>query len=321
MSVYVYRRAGSDGARTLATAGGWRRWRDVRTPLSVRAVAGDWVIAWGEAFAKAGVNVLNGGPIMSKFTQAERLAAAGVATVQVRRDRPAPIQRPAGPDPAVPLWTSAVDLAEDFINEEVDSPIARTAPRLRGIDEFITALTTLRRELGNAIPAAVNVEVDGEWVGRANDHMGGSDLLRNNATDYFVRREQLVREYRVHSFLGRSIRAGIKAPREGFANPHAWIRSWDGGWRILYDGVSLEGRGQIRTLAHQACAALGLDFGAVDIGERADGTYIVLEVNQAPGLDGGTVDRYVTAINHWMDGSWTMRNAAEAEAPRRRRAA
>ena len=321
MAVYVYRRAGSDGARALATAGGWRRWRDVRTPLSQRARAGDKVIAWGEAFVKAGVDVLNGGPIRSKFSDAEILMQAGVSTIQVRRDRPAPVVRPAGPDPAVPLWNSAAELAEDFINEEIDVSIARTAPRLRGVDEFIQALTTLRRELGNPIPIAANVQVDGEWLGRSNDHTGGTDLLRGGATDYFARREQLVREYRVHSFLGRSIRAGIKAHREGFPNPHAWIRSWDGGWRIAYDGVSLDGRGAVRTLAHQACVALGLDFAAVDIGERADGTFVVLEANRAPGVENGTVDRYVAAINHWLDGSWTMRNAADGDAPRRRRAA
>jgi hypothetical protein len=40
----------------------------------------------------------------------------------------------------------------------------------------------------------------------------------------------------------------------------------------------------VKQLARQAIAALRLDFGAVDILEKADGSYVALEVNSAPGV-------------------------------------
>jgi glutathione synthase/RimK-type ligase-like ATP-grasp enzyme len=81
---------------------------------------------------------------------------------------------------------------------------------------------------------------------------------------------------------------------------HEWIRSFDSGWRIQYD--EYKSNKATRALAAQACDALGLQFGAVDIGRRADGSYLVLEVNRAPGIEGGTVERYATAIAGWVRG-------------------
>lgn len=335
-TTYVYRRAGSDGARALADAIGGRRWRDTRTPLSQRAQAGDRVIAWGEEFSKAGVHVLNGGPIRNKFSDAETLRAAGVATIEVARQRP--VVAPAAPpaplvDPAIALWNRASELAEDFIEDnDFEDEVPRIAPRLQGIREFQSALNDLSAALNAPRPVAAPAPAvpDATWIGRSSNHTGGTDLLRGNGADYWVRKEEFVREYRVHSFLGRSIRAGKKDLREGFTLPsagqvwtpggtvaHPWVRSWDGGWRIVYDGVSLDGRNAVRELAHNAVRALGLDFGAVDIGERANGTYAVLEVNRAPGLEGGTVTSYANAIGKWISGEWT----ADNRAAQRRRAA
>ena len=70
----------------------------------------------------------------------------------------------------------------------------------------------------------------------------------------------------------------------------------------MYDGVS--SRQPHRDLAHRACEALGLQFGAVDIGEQVDGSLVVLEVNRAPGLEDGTVARYAGAITRWMQGNF-----------------
>lgn len=324
MSLYVYRRQGSDGARALADALGGRRWRDQRSPLSTKVRPNDVVISWGEEFTPpAGVRVLNGAPIRNKFTDAQLLMQAGVPTIQVSRTRPATTTTrtiPAGADPALTQWTRAAELAKDFIEDgDFEGNVPRTAPRLRGVDEFITALTTLRQTLATPVPTSRTETVqgvDGEWIGRSNSHVGGNDLLAGTGSDYFARKENIVREYRVHSFLGRSIRAGQKQLREGWTaattaapfNPgrqiaHPWIRSWDGGWRIVYDGVSV--RNAHRDLAQQALNALNLDFGAVDIGETADGRLIVLEVNRAPGIEGGTVTNYANAIQNWMNGTWT----------------
>lgn len=151
-------------------------------------------------------------------------------------------------------------------------------------------------------------------LGRSAHHEGGHDLLfPTNRPDYFMLKENFKAEYRIHSFDGRSIRAGVKIARDGFSTVenerewradanlvHPWVRSYDGGWRIKYDGFQSTQR--LRALAHKAVAALELKFGAVDIGETVDGDLKVLEVNRAPGIEGTSVTAYVRAINRWIEG-------------------
>jgi hypothetical protein len=147
--------------------------------------------------------------------------------------------------------------------------------------------------------------VAAEWLPRRNNHMGGRDLLRHDMgagvdVDFWSKKENIVEEYRLHIFNGKSIRAGVKVHREDFPNPHPWIRSFDAGWRIHYAGFS--STKEMRTLAAAAVKALGLTFGAVDIAKRADGTLMVLEVNRAPGIEGGTVEAYAEKIAAYVRG-------------------
>ena len=294
--LYVYRRASSTSARSLSEAlDGIRIRNDERLRRRVRR--GDNIIMWGEHLdlTIAGVRLLNNVPIQNKFEDAQRLRAAGVSTIETSRTRP--VQAPATPppDPLVDLWDDAVDLADAFAG----TAPGRTQVARDGLAEIITSLQALQRAQLVAPPTAT-ATVALNWIPRLFNHTGGNDLLTPpNQPDFFVKKESFVNEYRIHSFLGKSIRAGKKAPREGFATPHAWIRSWDGGWRILYDGVTPKQRH--RDIAHEAVAALGLQFGAVDIGERADNSLVVLEVNRAPGLEGGTVDAYARAIQGWTN--------------------
>lgn len=152
------------------------------------------------------------------------------------------------------------------------------------------------------------------YLARTSNHMGGTDLLfGTNHPDFYTNKETLTTEVRIHMFAGKSIRAGIKVPRDGFVEGeekrwkkdtglyHPWIRSYDGGWRIKYDGF--KSNKEMRDLASKAVKALGLTFGAVDIGVKTDGKLIVLEVNSAPGLEGGTIESYVTAIERWWKGA------------------
>lgn len=229
MSLYVYRRASSSGARNLAEALNAKRFRGDRTPITQSLKRGDAVVCWGEALPPiAGVRILNGGPIQSKYGNAVQLGLAGIPTIEVSRTKP----------------------------------------------------------------------VDGEWLPRINNHVGGNDLLLPpDNPDFWTKKFDFVKEFRVHSFLHRSLRAGIKAPREGEA-AHPWIRSWDAGWGIKYDGVS--SRQKHREIAHAAVETLGLQFGAVDIGEKADGSLVVLECNRAPGIEHGTLDAYTRAVRGWI---------------------
>jgi hypothetical protein len=149
---------------------------------------------------------------------------------------------------------------------------------------------------------------------RIDKHQSGRDLIvRPRFPDFYTLKEDFVNEYRIHSFNGKSIRAGIKVVRDGFTVApkeedwklgttlaHPWIRSFDAGWRVKYD--EFKSNGKLRKLAHMAVKALDLTFGAVDIAEREDGVLRVLEVNRAPGIEGNSVLSYARAIKKWLEG-------------------
>lgn len=295
MSIYIYRTQPSNSARELVAALGARR---LRAGRRFRPSAADIIIAWGEAYDGPG-RVLNGTRIQNKLADALALKEAGVPTIEVSTVKPAaPAPLPVPIDPIVERWNNVNVLMLDWPREFPGrSPVV-----LQGVQQLERALTAVRDSILNGPPPAQPVEAPVEWLGRTRNHVGGNDLLHPpQAPDFWVKKLDITREFRVHSFKGTSIRAGAKKPIEGSA-PHEWIRSLQSGWKISYDGVSV--RQAHRDLAHSACQALGLDFGAVDIAEERDtGRLIVLEVNRAPGLDGGTITAYANAIQRWIAGS------------------
>lgn len=147
--------------------------------------------------------------------------------------------------------------------------------------------------------AAAKVPVPGHslsmqpgWLARKFQHHEANDLLKGlTRGDYYVEYVPTVREFRVHIFDGKSVRAGMKQPR--IPNPHPKFRSWRSGWHILYDAECQKYlTKEAREVARRAVEALKYDFGAVDIGMRADGKVVVWEVNSAPGLEGNTIKTY-----------------------------
>lgn len=64
------------------------------------------------------------------------------------------------------------------------------------------------------------------------------------------------------------------------------------------DGVVVSD--ETKAEAVKAVAALGLDFGAVDIVIDREGKPVILEVNTAPGIQGTTLTNYKRAIESWL---------------------
>lgn len=269
--LYVYRRAASNSARDLADSFSVnsRKIGDLASAHYGQGVrAGDFVICWGESLTQAptGVKVLNGAPQTSKFEAARKLLAAHVPTVEVSLTQPTQVA------------------ANAVFHLQPDQLHLNRATALRVIRDLQGFLATPER-------------APDTWLPRRNNHVGGNDLLHPGVGEYYSKKEALTQEFRIHVFRGKSIRAGVKTPREG-ATPHDWIRSYDGGWKIDYtEFTSTKAQ---RKVAIDAVAALGLDFGAVDIGQKEDGSFIVLEVNRAPGTEGGTVTAYTRAIEAWI---------------------
>lgn len=130
------------------------------------------------------------------------------------------------------------------------------------------------------------------YIGRSINHQGGRDLINNTGRDYYTKKVTFDREVRIHIFKDKSIHAGLKVAQP---NAHPWIRSYDTGWRISYAHAKDIANSR-RELAKQAIKALGLDFGAVDIGVIKGDKALVLEVNTAPGIEGETLEAYVDRI-------------------------
>lgn len=106
-------------------------------------------------------------------------------------------------------------------------------------------------------------------------------------------------EYRVHVFQGRVIDIQRKARKRDVADADVnWkIRNLDGGFIYARDFAPEDLPIGIEHIAIATVAAVGMDFGAVDIifNQNQQRCY-VLEVNTAPGLQGSTLDAYVRAL-------------------------
>ncbi len=104
-------------------------------------------------------------------------------------------------------------------------------------------------------------------------------------------------EYRVHVFQGRIIDLSEKRKRNGTPPSEGLIRSHKHGWVFCREGINPPC--SVSEQAIKAVAALGLDFGAVDVICR-DGRVWILEINSAPGLEGLTLQRYAQELRKYV---------------------
>lgn len=106
----------------------------------------------------------------------------------------------------------------------------------------------------------------------------------------YVKKQQ---EYRYHVFAGEVVDIQRKARKREVPDEAVnWqVRNLDGGFIFAREGVVASPVASEEAI--KAVAALGLDFGAVDLIYRErDDKYFVLEVNSAPGLAGTTLEGY-----------------------------
>lgn len=107
----------------------------------------------------------------------------------------------------------------------------------------------------------------------------------------YTKRFRAMHECRVHVVNGNTY-AQKKRRREGRV-PTA-VRNYANGY--VYCTNNFECPAPVIEEAKRAVAALGLDFGAVDLLYTNDHEVRVLEVNTAPGIEGSTVDWYATQL-------------------------
>jgi glutathione synthase/RimK-type ligase-like ATP-grasp enzyme len=113
-------------------------------------------------------------------------------------------------------------------------------------------------------------------------------------------------EYRIHVFNGMIIDSQQKKKRNDHEGGIRGIRNHANGWVYAREGVVFPIPVLEQSL--RAVKALGLNFGAVDIGyNELENTAYVYEVNSAPGLTGTTLDFYTNAFKEYYNGTFTNR--------------
>lgn len=101
-------------------------------------------------------------------------------------------------------------------------------------------------------------------------------------------------EYRVHVAFGKVIDFSKKRRRRGMEGS-SYIKNSTNGWVYCRDGITLPDA--VASACIKAVAALGLDFGALDVlHKERDNKAAILEVNCSPGIEGTTLQRYTEAF-------------------------
>ena len=141
-------------------------------------------------------------------------------------------------------------------------------------------------------------------VGRTklNGHSGAGIVLAAREEDVpencplYVQYIKKKHEYRVHVAFGKVIDVQHKRKRTDYdGDTNYTVRNHHTGW--VYCRENVEVTEALTTTAINAVAALGLDFGAVDIiYNQHYNAYYVLEVNTAPGLEGSSVENYANVF-------------------------
>lgn len=113
----------------------------------------------------------------------------------------------------------------------------------------------------------------------------------------YIKKEQ---EYRIHVAGGEVISTQRKARKMDVPDDEVnWrIRNHGNGFVFARNNISVPE--PVTQVAVKAVAALGLDFGAVDVVYARGNKAFVLEINTAPGLEGTTLTDYV---NYFRGGS------------------
>jgi len=192
----------------------------------------------------------------------------------------------------------------------------------QAIGQASNKLTAFRamKEAGVSIPEfTTDPEVARTWIfeekatvvsryklqGHSGDgiavHSDYDVFLRQQRAPLYVKYIKKQDEYRVHVFDGKVIDVQQKRKKREVNNDEVdyQVRNHANGWVYCRDNLNYPP--SILSDATSAVAALGLDFGGVDIiwNEHQQKSY-VLECNTAVGLSGTTLNKYVNAIKEYI---------------------
>lgn len=190
--------------------------------------------------------------------------------------------------------------------------MARATNKLRTFQEF------QRVQFDHVVPWTNDIKVAAEWL-----NLGQSVVVRHKLSGHsgegieivdpaegpggllpaplYTQYVKKLKEFRIHVAFGNVIDVQEKRRRsEVGSEADNRIRNHHTGW--VYCREEITEPDGMRDVAITALAALGLDFGAVDIiwNQKQNRCY-VLEVNTACGLEGTTLSTYVNLVVEKMN--------------------
>lgn len=216
----------------------------------------------------------------------------------------------ARPNTVVVNWGNSRAPAVRLAGARIINPfevVAAASNKLTAFDKMREAGVTTPNFVKTKEEAAALVNQGHVLVCRTklNAHSGEGIVLAAREQELvdaplYVQYMKKKKEFRVHVAFGTVIDVQEKRLRSDFeGEPNFSVRNHHTGW--VYCRENIEEPNTLRDEATKAIAALGLDFGAVDIIWNAHhNTCYVLEVNTAPGLEGATVESYATTFQQYL---------------------
>lgn len=261
--------------------------------------------------SKLAVRILTNGPSDGVKNLSDKLEELGVDTVRLRNDQPA--KRRLIPKPTI-KWGCFSPSKEALVAATCVLNSGATTTVLNKLQ----CLDQLKKHQVPTVDFTADRAKAREWltsgerlyVRRLTSSSGGEgiEVLENASAEiptaplYTKGVKGKRREYRIHVFTHNGIRrfwVQQKLRRQGFKENEKYestIRNLDHGWVFAHNEITPPKEHTIGA-AVAACEAFGLTFGAVDLIETdKGGAPYVLEINTAPGLEGGTVEFYANCI-------------------------
>ena len=216
------------------------------------------------------------------------------------------LDRAKAVDPYTPVvirWGSSTPAVLDFAINTRQS-IALTSHGLNSLQ--------VMEEAGVPVPTVwtrpPTVEELYPILARTINHRGGMDILwcENHAEavgtgrGFFTRYTKVDHEFRVHVFGGEVLRVFRKVKRESDADN--LIRTSYRGWGYSRVTESSIGESGV-SVSLNAISALGLAFGAVDLGYNSEtGKFVVFEANTGPSLNSVSLLYYAREFENYLLG-------------------
>lgn len=202
----------------------------------------------------------------------------------------------------IPAWWNALRGVQSLQVLNNPEAVANASNKLRTFRILEAAEVSIPEYFTHASQV---VDRSGTFYGRSvlTGHSGAGIVVfrpgdRMQELPLYTKAIQNHGEYRVHVVNGEVIDYIKKRRRndEHATEAQNEVRNLANGW--IYSRNNLRRLERVEQLAVDAVAALGLDFGAVDIIKDENGDVFVLEVNTACGMSDTTLGAYADAFNN-----------------------